>query len=171
VANVDNAYCAVDDLLTGDIRFPARHGNGEGMIKSTAEEIDVRIGHLYTTPIVIGADPKYRPATLVLKKINAFLASGRLLMDFAAAEEDHETQAYARSLLKEANGLLDMIANGQIALNGAVKNVDEESKAGNKLIMHNEDSRSLVETFYRSGQGQYVGQAGFYGSESDDFPW
>lgn len=145
---VSGAYSGVEDLLIGDIPLSARHGDGSQFIKNAAEEMDAQLGHIYVTPIVLPLDPKYRPTVLILKKINNFLASGRLLMDMAAAGEDYQTQAYARYLMKEATILLAAICDGKMVLNG-IQLIDNQEVRSDMASITNEDQFSLVEGFYR----------------------
>lgn len=147
MANVEGAYSAVEDLLIGDIPLAARHGNGSGMIKRAAGEIEGQIGHIYETPIVVDPLPKNRPTVLLLSKINNLIASGRLLMDQAAAEEDDANHAYGASLLREGVNLLNAISSGKIELVGADRLDGPDEKSGPSI--HNEDPESLVESFYR----------------------
>lgn len=143
------AYAAVGDLLKGDIPLPVRWGNGQGILDMTAEEIDAQIGHIYITPVALSESPEDRPARLLLKKINQMLASGRLVIDLAAAGEDRELHAYGASMVMEATGLLNRISSGEIILTGA----DRVEKTGTQQFtgprLYNEDETSRVEDFYK----------------------
>lgn len=144
-------YCGVEDLLIGDIPLPSKHGNGSRMIQSTADEIDAQIGHIYVTPVVIDDQPQNRPAKLLLKKINFSLASGRLILDMAIAGEDHSLQAYGKYLINDALNMLAKIVDGTIVLTGA--EVITGQDAYGKVSIINEDSESLVQSFYNRYSG------------------
>jgi hypothetical protein len=139
-------YCEPQDLLKGDIPYPPRYGDGTEMVQMAADEIDAYIGHLYTTPIVLTVPPsENRPAQLLLKHINIYLASGRIIMDMAAGGEDTDLHAYGLSLVKRAYYMLDEIVKGNISLVGAEKL--EGVSTGPRIA--NEDPYSLVEAFYQ----------------------
>lgn len=148
---VERAYCRVSDLRTGDIRLPA-YISKEQRIQAAAEEIDIALGHLYVTPITFplaDAHPEQRPSVLAVKKMNWLIASGRLILDLAAASEDATQHAYGMGMLKEGLEMLKAFATGKPKLDGAVVIPEPE---GNKNftgpVIHNEDPVSLVESFY-----------------------
>lgn len=142
------AYSEVGDLLIGDIPLPARIGDGSKFVDMAADEIDSQVGHIYTTPIVIPDEPQYRPARLLLKKINNLIASGRIILDMAAGGEDNDLHAYGRSMLNEGLSLLASIVTGRIVLIGAPLLPGTEDVDTGPLIV-NEDPESLVEAFYQ----------------------
>lgn len=149
------AYSDTVDLLHGDIPLPQRHGDGAGMVTAAAEDIDSQIGHIYVTPIQVNPDPKNRPTRLLLKKINNYIASGRLLLDMAAAGEDNDLHAYGRSLLTQGLELLAKIAEQEITLTGCETIAgDVQQKPPSKLFIINQDPESLVEGFYRRTNGR-----------------
>lgn len=152
-------YCTKEDLLLGDLRLPARVGDGSSFVQSAADEIDAQIGHIYVTPITFPAleDPAHRPAKLLLKKINSFLGSARILMDTALGGEDTVTNALGRSYLREATNLLVQIQNGDIILNGAEKVEGETEALNNAVSIRQEDPYSLVENFYGKYSRPYGG--------------
>jgi len=150
VANVEGAYCAVEDMRTGDIALPSNTSR-EQYIKNAAEEIDAAIGHIYVTPLEIEATPKNRPTILFLKKLNWLLASGRFVLDVAAAGEMDNLHALGKRYLDEANGMLALLTSSELVLEGAPKHSDgDASSEGNWSgpMIFNEDSESLVEGFY-----------------------
>lgn len=109
------AYAGVDDLLLGDVRLSSRI-NPLRFINDAAEEIDARVGLIYRLPLV-GLEPH---AQSMLKRINAHLATGRLLLAIDGGNDDN-LHAYGRDLINGALADLAMIANGLIALAGAEK--------------------------------------------------
>lgn len=144
-------YCAIDDLLKGDLELPRYMGDGSQLVNRGAEDIDSHIGHIYVTPIEIDPAPENRPATLMLKRINVCLSSGRMILDLAAAGEDTSLHQYGRSLVQEAMGLLDKIASGEIVLRGAERIDDVLDPEGGQFTgpkINNEDAYSLVQSFY-----------------------
>lgn len=147
------AYCAVTDLLTGDIPLPGKYGNGTGFVDLAAEEIDAQIGHIYVTPVVFDESTPalaaaVRPAKLLLKKINILLASGRIILDMAAGGEDDNLHAYGKSMHDEAVLLLRSITSGQIALTDAPV-LAADITADNGPAIAQDDPYSLVEGFYQ----------------------
>ena len=142
------AYCDPDDLLKGDIPWPARFGNGQEMVNLAAEQIDSMIGHIYVTPVVIIVPPaENRPSQLLLKHINLLLASGRMVLDMAAGGEDNDLHAYGQRLLEEALNMLAKIVKGEIQLTGATRIDEAKSQTGPMIT--NEDAVSMVEDFYK----------------------
>lgn len=148
MANVVNAYCAEEDLRTGDIAVPSYTSRVQ-YIANAAEEIDAAIGHIYVTPIEILDDPQYRPSVLFLKKLNWLLASGRLILDVAAAGEMDNLHAYGKRMLDEAAGMITLLTSEELVLAGAelINSGDEQAGFTGPYIL-NEDSESLVEGFY-----------------------
>jgi len=142
------AYSAVEDLLTGNVPTP-QYLSPQKYVDDAADEIDSKIGFLYTTPINIstGTDVP-RPACLLLKRINNFLASGRLLLAAAAGQEDSQLHAYGWSLVQEATAALNQIASGEIPIDGAEKIDTGDLAVVTAVIINNLDAESNVEAFY-----------------------
>lgn len=145
------AYSEVTDLRHGDIPLQTQHGTGEGFVQDAADDIDAQVGHIYVTPIIVIDIPANRPTRLLLKKINNLLASGRLLLDMAAAAEDDNLHSYGLQMLKEGMELLRRVSTGEVILAGAT-NLDGNSDAPERLSISNEDPYSMVEGFYRRVQ-------------------
>lgn len=148
---LSTSYCQVTDLRKGDIPLPAYMGDGGGYVDLAAEEIDSQLGHLYVTPIVIPTDAQYRPSRLLLKKINMLVASGRLILDMAAAGESDNMHAYGMGMLKEGLELLKQLALGNVSLLGATRlpTDPDAAKEFTGPVIVNEDDQSLVEGFYK----------------------
>lgn len=140
-------YCEVTDLLVGKIPLPAYLDPGK-FVQDATDEIDTKIGRLYKTPVDIAAVGLAREAKLVLKRINAHLATGRLLLSVAAPEEQRQLHAYAWSLVKEALAALECIANGEYPLEGAEPAEGAETVQKNMALISNLDPESQVEAFY-----------------------
>jgi hypothetical protein len=145
------AYCTKDDLLTGDIPFSSKYGDGTSFVQLAADEIDATIGRIYVTPVTFDLtnNPGSRVSQLMLKKINQLLASGRIVMDMAAGGEDDNLHAYGYSMWREAWTLLQDIVNGKYVLDTASGKIPTDvSNANTAVSVHNEDGYSLVEAFY-----------------------
>lgn len=142
-----DAYCQPDDLLLGNIPAPDS-ASPEKYCVDGADEIDSRIGHIYQTRIDIADTSSIkRPARLLLKRINVWLATGRLLMATDAPGEENQIHAYALKLVNDASAALDMIANGSVILDGAVR-LPGFSDSRQGPVYANADPESNVEAFY-----------------------
>lgn len=136
-------YSEVEDLILGNIPTPA---NAQKYVDDGADEIDGRIGFKYATPVVVGESAEERPVRLLLKRINNWLASGRLIMALDSGGEDDQLHQYGLYLVSEANKTLDMIASGEIVLPG----VDPSSPTSEIVTgpqMTTGDAYSFVEGF------------------------
>lgn len=143
-----DAYCQTTDLLLGNIPTPG-YMAPDRYVTDAADEIDSKIGFIYITRVdVSNTSVVVKPARLLLKRLNVFLASGRLLMAAAAAQEDNQTHAYARSLVKEAEDALNLIATGQLVLPGAPKVVTDGETVLTGPMQANKDPESNVDAFY-----------------------
>lgn len=158
------AYCEEGDLLLGDIPI-ASYVSKTGYVNDAADEIDSYIGFIYRTPVTFTDpdDPATRPARLLLKRINAHLASGRLIMALDAGGQDDRLHAYGYSLVKEAVASLMGIADGSIVLEGAAPVVEAPDSVEPKgIVINNLDEESNVEAFYnRVASPTYI--PGFFG--------
>jgi hypothetical protein len=142
------AYCTTSDLKLGEIPIPA-YLDPQKEVNDAADEIDSKIGFLYQTPVNVGVGSTVvRPAVLLLKRINASLASGRLLLALASPEENRNVHAYGWSLVKEAQAALDLIASGQLPLHGALPVEGVTEVAATAPLISNLDPESNVEAFY-----------------------
>lgn len=142
------AYCSVGDLLLGQIPVPVGIDK-QKVVDDAADEIDSKIGFIYQTPIDILNDPDKpsRPVKLLLKRINVFLASGRLILAADSNGEDQQLHAYGLSLVQEATNALDAIASGEMVLSGVELAAGYATTASTPLI-NNLDTESSVEAFY-----------------------
>jgi hypothetical protein len=149
------AYSEVGDLLTGNIPTPD-YLSPQKYVDDAADEIDSKIGFIYKTPVVITEEnpvgtpnPVVRPVRLLLKRLNNFLASGRLLMAASAGGEDDRVHAYGWSLVQDATLALMQISEGKIPLEG-VEPVegDDDGVTVTAPLFYNEDLESNVSAFY-----------------------
>lgn len=150
------SYSEVTDLLTGNIPLPATT-SADMYVQDASDEIDSKIGHIYSTPIDVSEDSLVkRPARLLLKRIANWLASGRLMMATAAGAQQQEVHAYALKLVEDATKSLDMIASGDVLLDGAVR-VEVPPKSFTGPQIDNKDPESNVDAFYdRISNPSYV---------------
>lgn len=137
------AYAVIVDLLLGNVPVPA---DAQKYLDATAEEIDSRIGFRYATPVVADTSPEQRPVGLLLKRINAWLATGRIILAKDAAGEDDQLHQYGEYLVREANKALDQIVDGTIVLPGVDLATPEASTVTGPDAAWG-DSESLVEAF------------------------
>jgi hypothetical protein len=143
------AYCSINDVSIGNIPLPT-YIDKQNFVDDASDEIDSKIGFLYTTPIDIadsGTNPVVRPARLLLKRIATSLATGRLILALDAAGEDQKLHSYGWSLVREATAALNKIADGEIPLEGATL-VDPAANTAKTVLLYNEDAESSVEAFY-----------------------
>jgi len=146
VAVVTGAYCAVEDLVVGNVPLPSTVDVATYII-SAADEIDVKLGSVYATPIIPDElVSNSRIAILTLKNINAHLASGRLLTALTAGGEDTEVHAYGLMLIRNSLDALKALATGSPELYGAPK-LDTFSEGKRRGGVYNVDAFSAVEAF------------------------
>lgn len=157
-------YSSVDDMLQGPMPLPASM-NLQTFVQAATDEIDMKIGFIYKTPV--RPSPEYdelpRPVSLLLKKIAAYISTARAIYAAAGPVQSDELNAYAGSLLQEGHTALANIAAGRMELEGAERLPDQGSERRGPRIS-NVDSQSQVEAFY----------AHFTGGSSDFFqrsPW
>lgn len=142
------SYSSTTDLLTGNIPTPG-YLDPQKFVDDAADEIDSKIGFVYETPIdVTDTSAVVRPARLLLKRINNFLATGRLLMAAAASAEDSALHAYARNMVDSATEALDAIFDGSILLEGAVLINPPSDTVHRGPEWFNPDTESAVDAFY-----------------------
>lgn len=143
------AYSSPSDLLTGDLKLPD-YLSAQKFVDDAADEIDSRIGFLYATPVNVAAlkaDPKLRPIALLLKRINTFIASGRLIMATDVSGEAGRVHNYGLTLVRDANLALDSIVSGKTVLN--IPPADPESDPLlSSPAQYNKDPESNVDAFY-----------------------
>lgn len=136
-------YAELSDLDWGNIPAP---DNAEFWLNSGAEEIDSKIGFLYATPVILGNSAEQRPARLLLKKINAWLAMGRAILSVAAGNEDDQLHQLGLYYVTEATGALDAIASGTVILPGVDPATATDDRQTGPMIANLEED-SLVESF------------------------
>jgi phage gp36-like protein len=117
-------------------------------VQDAADEIDSYLGSLYTTPLVFDdQNAAHRPWMLLLKRLNAHLATGRLLMSAASGNQDKQVHAYAEYLIKAAESILKQIQTGEIVIPFQTPPAGQPVHTTTPLI-NNLDEESNVEAFY-----------------------
>ncbi len=143
----DVSYCDVTDLLTGDIPT-SQFTPPQKFVQDAADEIDTYLGSRYATPIVLVVEGSRYPASLLLKRLNSHIATGRLIMAAAASQEESELHAYGRGLVNEALKILRSIANGETDLRGYEDTLYDSYEVPVGPAVMNPDPYSRVEAFY-----------------------
>ena len=141
------AYSAPDDLLLGDLIVSESVGK-QKYVDDAADEINSAIGFLYTIPVVTDAQGVDPIVGMVLKRLNNWLATGRLIMALAAGGEDTNLHAYGLSLVTQAQATLAQIASGELKLPGAAPAPGTEDNRPEGASVSNVDEYSAVEAFY-----------------------
>lgn len=162
-------YCATTDLLMGEIPLPS-YVDPQKYVDDAKDEIDSYVGNLYATPLTMDeSGPMARPARLLIKRINAHLATGRLILAIASPEENKNLHAYGYSLVAESIAALNAIAAGEVTLDGAPPASDAPDKpAATVPMISNLDAESNVEAFYNRIANPYVAYPGAYGYTNPD---
>lgn len=139
-----STYCESEDLLLGNVPIPESAGR---YIQDAADEMDSLLGLRYVTPVILDVNiPVQRPAFLLLKRINSWLASGRLLMALDAAGEDDQVHQYAKRLVDDALAGLRMLTEGEITLPGA-EPINTEAPRTTGPVASWGDDTSIVEAY------------------------
>ena len=141
------AYSSPSDMILGGI--PVGTGvndDREKYVQDAADEIDSIIGFRYKTPVTFPVNTP-RPVQLLLKRLNNWLASGRLILAKASPVENQALHAYGKSLVDDALATLQQIASGDILLeNVELAPGNEPTQTG--PMISNVDPESNVEAFY-----------------------
>lgn len=137
-------YSEEDDLLIGDLPLGSAYPPKK-FLDAASDEIDSYLGRMFDVPIDTDGNETVR---LTLKRINNWLASGRLIMSVATAGQDSELHAYGWSLVKQAMDEINRIMNGDLDLPG-LDMIDTSSiNAGTGPMVTNVDDKSRVDEFY-----------------------
>jgi phage gp36-like protein len=138
-------YSEVADLILGDIPEPK---DAIRWVQDATDEIDSKLGIRYVTPIIIDdAVPAYRSTALLLKRVNNWLASGRLIVAKAASGSENQMNAYGVYLLTQAESTLDQMMAGEMPLPGLTP-IDSTDVVTTGPQINNLDAQSNVESFY-----------------------
>lgn len=150
------AYSEVGDLLLGDLVLNPSLDKQKWVVEA-ANEMDSKLGWLYDLPLR-PADldeeedvddttwtllPRYE--VLTLKGINNKLASGRLILTLDIAGEGTNLHAYGWYLVREAQGELLLLANGEVDLTAQRTDVPASEESSSRTPgIKNYDEESLV---------------------------
>lgn len=147
-------YAATTDMLIGDLPTSAALEPSQ-FLNDAADEIDSKIGFLYEVPIDTTTAPK--PVSLLLKRINAHLATARFILAATVLVEDTRLNAYGQQLLAESEAALDSIATGAVILDGVIQSGLQSAYSTKAPLIANGDSESAVDAFYnRIASPSYV---------------
>lgn len=142
------AYCGVEDLLLNSVQLSTSLSR-QRFVDDAADEIDSYLGWRYITPIdVLEGSAIPRPVRLTLKRVNAHLASGRLVLAAAMSSEDDDLHAYGRSLVNESLKTVREMAEGSEFLPGVPVEEGNDRKISGGPLLVTEDPVSLVDGFY-----------------------
>ena len=139
-------YCSDEDAgtLFGNIPAPSNIGQ---FVTAAAEEMDSYLGLRYVTPIILDeTNPQQRPAALLLKRINSWLAAGRAILALDAGGEDDQLHQYGRKLIEDCMMALNEIKDGSFLIPGAEPVNPEENKVTGPVASFADDT-SMVEAY------------------------
>ena len=140
-------------MLLGQF-LPPTGMDGEKFVRDAADEIDIKLGFIYKTPIKAkDGETLPRPVSLLLKRISVYISTARFIMAATGVStDDNDVSPYARRLLAEAHVALDAIANERTVLEGAERLPEAGADTRGPRIS-NVDSYSQVDAFYSNFTG------------------
>ena len=165
MATTERPYCGVGDLhITEGIEL---HPGLDlsAIILQVAEEMDSHLGFIYVVPFVDLAPHE----VLLLKQINAKLATARVLLSTYGEAGEDGLHGYGMMLLREGQDKLMKLSNGLIDLH-AERNTDNVLDRHRGPVATNTDEESGVDIFeaivFRGERGYWqpgmVKDQGFY---------
>jgi hypothetical protein len=163
------AYSATTDLLTGDLPLPS-YVSPQKFVDDAADEIDSKIGFLYTTPVDLNATGIKDPVKKLIKRISNFLASGRLIMMLTQSQEDSRVHAYGYSLVADAQAALAQIASGELVLELPPVEGGGTQVPATAPLLYNQDAESAVEAFYDRVANPTYFYSPYYGAPRNTNP-
>lgn len=142
-------YSSTADLLIGDIQLP-QGNDGTKYVEQAADEIDGRLGLIYSTPFNVGlGSPISQPSILLLKTLSIHISSGRAMMDLGTSGEDNTPNGYGKYILEQALAMLLLIQEGRVILDGAPQfRPSDAQEKSSRVLVSNLDPYSVVEAFY-----------------------
>jgi hypothetical protein len=146
-------YSSKEDMLLGQMQLLAGM-DPEKFVIAAADEIDMKLGFVYDTPVhAPEGETLPVPVSLLLKRISVNISSGlAILASIGPSTQGERINAYAARLLAEGRGALDAIATGATVLEGAERLPDQgEERRGPRIF--NIDSQSQVDAFYSQFTG------------------
>lgn len=151
-----SAYCVASDLMLGPLGVEGdetpRWLNVEKEIEKAAGEIDSVLGRVYKLPLVL---PEGSADQQMLNKLNRFIASGRILMAAASAQEADSVHQYARYLISSAEKALQGFVDGTLFLDNQTpsSSATQDYPSGPEIFLS--DEGSFVKSFYGTGEAQF----------------
>ena len=142
------AYSAVSDLLIDDLTVSASFPK-QKYVDDAADEMNIKIGKRYDLPIDVNS--LSQPSRLLLKRINNYLASGRIILRLAISSEQTKLHELGAAWVKEALDALCEIAEGKsdlVLTDGSVLETDPylDTQVGPKTT--NVDDSSPTDSYY-----------------------
>lgn len=139
---VERPYCDKKDLeLSKSILLPPTLDLDHEVMRA-AEDMDALLGFIYTLPFDTLKDHE----VLLLKKINADMATGRILLQLYGEGDGDALHAYGLRLVSEAESMLMKLANGEVDLSATRDaTVDLDAQRGPRIL--NRDEESGVDIF------------------------
>ena len=132
------SYATPEDLLLGDIELSS-DVDPQVWLDRAAEEIDQKLSSTYVLPL----SGLTATSAALLKRLNAQLATGRLLLMLDGATQD--LHAYGNSLVQDALGEIAGLASGMTKLPDAVRVTG--APASTSPMVANKDAYSAVDAF------------------------
>lgn len=143
---ITDAYCNRTDLLLGDIPVGSTV-NIDAYITSAAEEINIKVGQRWQVPVSPQNIPANYTTIKFFKRMNAQLATGRLLMSLSANIERDKVHAYATRLINEVQAALKSLVAGEIIL-PSMSLLEGPDFNPAPVLFGNQDAVSGVDAFY-----------------------
>lgn len=142
---IAGAYCNEADLTLGDITIGPLIDK-QSFIRSAADEINLALGRQFVVPVTYQDIPANYLLKTFLRRVNAQLATGRLLMALATNIERDHIHTYAQRLVTDAQNALRSVLNGTINLPALVLLVQPVAAVPQQWS--NQDEYSGVDAFY-----------------------
>lgn len=138
-------YATENDLMLGDMLLgPAV--SPEKYLQEAEEDVDIALGDSFEMPYDVDDPNAIERTVILLRRITARLASGRLILAQAIGGEDQSLQAYGKHLISEAEQVLTAIRNGSLDFEGPTPIEGAVEYTG--PTVYNYDSESAVDSFY-----------------------
>lgn len=140
-------YATAGDLMLGDMALGTAV-SPDKYIQEAEEDVDIAIGEVYEMPYDVASPDAVERTVILLRRITARLASGRLILAQAIGGEDQSLQAYGRHLIEEAEAVMNAIIDGRLEFEGPEPIVGATEYTG--PTVYNHDKASAVDSFYEA---------------------
>lgn len=159
------SYCTSTDLLI-DHQMYTDTNEKDRYVRAAADAMDAKLGFLYVVPVDVASDEFPAHEASLLKKINAELATGRLIMSRSSGGQENNVNQYALFLIKQAEGDLMALANGNVDLHaprvdsggdplGELEDPTANDRFARTPTSWNPDATSAVTFFEKNIMGGY----------------